>query len=532
MESQWHPYKDGQEKEKFIFLEHQEELEDMTLEISKKCLDERKKLPKPKRKYVMLESQVQNNKEILKDKSKILETNSQTMKSSKMLDQVSTGKEKVLIPFWNKYTTKMSKKLWLPTKIDYVNLNLNLWSGSSKRLAQNSWYSVSQKINPQNIQQKNWQKTYSLLSQFLWQEITDCVQGKKEKNEKTELKKQIEREKKEKKRMEKKATKEPPIKKVKRETKVKNITCSACGAKGHMKTNKICLNYVKPEKKEKKSKPGQSIKIRLYPTTNQKEILRRWLGTARWTYNKCLDAVKNGIEIKEEALREVCTNLDNFKTENTWVGETPSNIREGAMRDLKKAYESNFAKKKKNPDHKFEIKYKSRRRMHQDSIVIKSKDWKKGIICPEFWKEGPMQSGEPLPDSLIYDSRLIRTKLGEYYLSIPKPLEIVPENQGPPKSEGKKIISLDPGVRKFCSGYDPSGFLVEWGKKDKFDKKIADLCFKYDKAQSRWMSKEINHKSKYKMKRNGLKIQRKIRNRINDHHHKFSKWLCENYQKI
>jgi len=33
-----------------------------------------------------------------------------------------------------------------------------------------------------------------------------------------------------------------------------------------------------------------------------------------------------------------------------------------------------------------------------------------------------MKSAESLPKALKYDSRLIRTRLGEYYFCIPKPL--------------------------------------------------------------------------------------------------------------
>jgi len=39
-----------------------------------------------------------------------------------------------------------------------------------------------------------------------------------------------------------------------------------------------------------------------------------------------------------------------------------------------------------------------------------------------------MKSAEPLPEVLLYDSRLMKTKTGHYHLFVPKPLEIRSQN--------------------------------------------------------------------------------------------------------
>jgi regulator of replication initiation timing len=48
-------------------------------------------------------------------------------------------------------------------------------------------------------------------------------------------------------------------------------------------------------KKSQANKPptGKAILYRLYPTSDQKQLLQQWFGVARWTYDKCLDAIKN-----------------------------------------------------------------------------------------------------------------------------------------------------------------------------------------------------------------------------------------------
>jgi len=130
------------------------------------------------------------------------------------------------------------------------------------------------------------------------------------------------------------------------------------------------------------------------------------------------------------------------------------------MNDLFKSYLSNFAAKRT----KFKMKFRSKKD-RQQSIAILSKHWgrSKGIyafLCK-------MKSAENLPAELHYDARLVVNRLGEFYLCIPQPLDIRAENQGPIlQKEGSGVISLDPGVCTFMTGYNPSGMAVEWDKND------------------------------------------------------------------
>ena len=38
----------------------------------------------------------------------------------------------------------------------------------------------------------------------------------------------------------------------------------------------------------KKPPAGKALKIRLYPNSEEKQKLLKWVGTACWTYNRCL----------------------------------------------------------------------------------------------------------------------------------------------------------------------------------------------------------------------------------------------------
>lgn len=164
------------------------------------------------------------------------------------------------------------------------------------------------------------------------------------------------------------------------------------------------------------------------------------MGTARWTYNRCLVAVeKEGIERTKKALRAQCLNAANFNnTELKWILKTSYDIRDEVMNDLLKSYSTNFAAKQT----KFKIKFRSKKD-RQQSIAILSKHWGKSRGVYTFLRK--MKSAENLPAELLYDARLVMNRLGEFYLCIPQPLNIWAENQGPTQSEDA-VIALDPGV--------------------------------------------------------------------------------------
>jgi len=94
------------------------------------------------------------------------------------------------------------------------------------------------------------------------------------------------------------------------------------------------------------------------------------------------------------------------------------------------------------------------------------------------------------------------------------------------------VIALDPSVWTFMTGYDPSGFSIEWGKND--ISRIYRLCHEHDTIQSKRdkIHGKCHKRKRYKLRRAMLRIHRKIRCLINDCHRKLTKWLCENYRVV
>lgn len=156
---------------------------------------------------------------------------------------------------------------------------------------------------------------------------------------------------------------------------------------------------------------------------------------------------------------------------------------------------------------------------------------KAGRFYPTFFGEEPIKAAEPLPEQLEYDCRLQKTNLGEFYLCIPKPLEIKSDNQAPefPTYE-EGIVSIDPGVRTFATAYTPSGYVAEWGKRD--EKRLFRLCLHVDKLQSEWSLPTTRHRKRYRLKRAAKRVRRKIKNLVDELHKKLCNWIVNGFNLV
>lgn len=466
------PLKDGKKRKRSEQCTCQEEKDSLPKMTSNTSSESKKKKTKQNKKEesVTPEFLLNINDPILTDKLSSLNSNTPNTKSSQTSDPVSTGTGKVLKPFWTTFTDEESKKWWLPTKTGCADLDLNSWNGYVKNLTAKSWFTTkilqNNQITPsQPI--RNWQKTSlpSLLSSR--QEIMDS---------------------------------DP------------------------LKTNE----------EEQKNQQWKVHKIRLLPTKKQDQILKNWMGTVRWTYNQCLavwnqkQVIQNNepvtVKMNKKFFRSWCLNSDaEIVKNNPWLSETPYDIRDEGMNDFIKAFSSSVALQKTGKIKQFQMKFRSKKDDNASMAVLK-KHWKNNTWFKTFLGKVPIKSTQPLPKTLNADSRVQRTRNGKYYLCLIKPLEIRSENQGP----APRTLILDPGVRTFMTGYDPSGFIYEWGAKDM--NRIVRLHLTADELQSKWSN--MSHNKRYRMKRAWRRIHQKIKDLINDMHRKCIKWMVENFTQI
>lgn len=229
--------------------------------------------------------------------------------------------------------------------------------------------------------------------------------------------------------------------------------------------------------------PLKSRKIRIYPTAEQKSIMRRMMGTARYVYNQTVEYLKqdgtkaNWMGIKGGIINSL----------PEWAKEIPYQVKSVAVRDACEAVKN--AKKKFKQTGKFnEVSFRSRKTPRQSLFIIKA-TINAHAIFPKLL--GDMKFTEQVPKEIKHDCRLVLEDNYRWYVVIPVECEEIESTR---TKDGS--ISIDPGVRTFLTGYCEKGIL-EIGKGAQT--RIIAICFQLDKMQ-RKMTK-VNAKRRQNIKR-------------------------------
>lgn len=474
---------------------------------------------------VIAESQHQVREKIWKDKQNGLDPIILTTKLLETLDQVSTLKEKDLTPYWTSQSKVISEKLWLPTKIDYVDSVLN----STKELLNNtqmgkSWFSIKNKHH----QKKNSLMTSFQLSQY---SLPDCMDYEV----------------------------------ISSKTKSKNKPQS----KNNPQTNT--------------DKDVKTLKVRLFPSDKEIDEIKLMMDQQRWYYNATLSIMKKnhthdqliapnswsyiyirdllrGYEynetIKIDNNKEIIerdfikdenkTNYPvpkNCKTnEEWWKNGVNGRVVRGASKKFTMAINSGISNLKNGNISTFSMSYKSKKdpisllhfddgnypsfinkirstywfRTNRDEIRYSgyNKTGTKKTRCSISLKDIIKQTKKTSIE-IIYDK-----VTDKYYVHIPvdqhwyPSIDIRNENQMKYNIDKDSIVSLDPGVRKFLVGYDPKGNSIFFGEDAQL--KLIELLLEIDKTQDNTQ----------------LIKWKKMSNLINEIHWKCIHYLITNYSVI
>ena len=254
-------------------------------------------------------------------------------------------------------------------------------------------------------------------------------------------------------------------------------------------------------------------------------MMRAWIGTTRYIYNRCLSAIKTDNEkINFQSLRNKFVTAKNNPNIQNWELETPKDIRAEAIRDLTKAYHVAMINLKNNNINKFDLKFRTKKK--ESSIAIPytaisfKKNDKKLYIFKSYMKEPiKLSKDKSLKNIEINHTCRLKNDKGKWFLYIPiktKLKEIKPTNQA---------CSLDPGIRKFQTIYSEKETVKIIMNKDH----IKKLQNKLDLFQS-LRSKKLISKSHYQRKIN--KINHRFKNLIDDLHFQTITYLTNTFKTI
>ena len=270
-------------------------------------------------------------------------------------------------------------------------------------------------------------------------------------------------------------------------------------------------------------------KVILLPSKDVHVKLKRWMGCCRVTYNDALRYIKKDNIHKKTMfwLRNRFVNSCNIPGSKCWLLDTPKHVREGAIKDLAQAFDTNFKVKKKKPGHKFEIGFRSKK--DEQSIVLPKSSIKivggKLKLYPTFLGQKPIPICGSLPIQTIkHDCRLVYDRLGRWVLHIPTDLQkkiVVSDNQA-------RVVAVDPGVRTFatCWSSQEEGFKLGDGDASR----LYRLLLHMDRLMLK--TKASSGKTKHRMNIALQRMRVRYDNIVKDLHYQVSNFLLKRYDTV
>lgn len=279
----------------------------------------------------------------------------------------------------------------------------------------------------------------------------------------------------------------------------------------------------------------KTTKIKLHVRNEQDHArLRKVFGTVRFTYNQCVNYLRQNVDAKanKKVLRSLFVNNDSELVKgNSWLLDTGYDIRDDAISEFLAAMKGNFTKLKKKTQKFFKMNFKSKKHQRSETFYVRHRwiEQRENIVVLNLPKMSPITlwSGKLAPISILMDCKFQRTWTGEYYLCVPHAYGV--ENQDSDVN-ALKVCSLDPGVRTFQTVFDASDSCAyEVAPRD--IQKVVRLCIGLDKLASK-RDTAPNAKLRYNYKRAFRRLAKRIRNLVNEVHKQLAKFLAVNYDLV
>ncbi len=264
----------------------------------------------------------------------------------------------------------------------------------------------------------------------------------------------------------------------------------------------------------------QAIKVRLYPTTEQQEILARHFGCSRWWWNHalslCIETYKaTGKGLSQSALNALLPKLKK-QGETQWLAECYSQVLQATTLNLVTAYRNFFEGRAKYPT----FKSKKNRQSIQYPQSVKVVD-----SCLKFpGRVGIIKAKLHRPiEGIVKTVTISMTPSGKYYACVLTELE----GDNPTPNTDGKVAGIDLGLKDFA--------IVNDGvKTSKYanPKHLAKHERNLKRKQQKLARKDKASKSRDKARKLVARVLERVSNVRQDYLHKLSRKLVDDNQVI
>lgn len=264
-----------------------------------------------------------------------------------------------------------------------------------------------------------------------------------------------------------------------------------------------------------------------------KDIFKKWFDAYKYAYNKSNWLLKNSTcTYNDIDLRNIII-PKSVNNHIPWFLETPKDIRsEGIFENYKnwksaktnvlngyqKSFDIGYLSKKKSknkycfgiPGSAIKVSYDRKNiQIYNDYTNTQSKD----SMISNHW----LKLNKKIPNTCINEKNYLLKEHKIYFNGNSYYLCLVLDREQKEISNRKKIVAIDQGVRKIATAWSPNNEYM-FGN-NKFIQ-IKHLLKKRDMYQS-------NNSMK-----NYIKIENRIKNLVNELHHKTTTFLCKRYRNI
>ena len=414
----------------------------------------------------------QINKEmILNDNLNISETNIQPTLLYLILVLALIITEKASKKFWNSQCQINSQKLWLPTKIDWQDLDLNSLNTSSNLMEQNS-PSIIKIMKNQNQTQKNSLMTscQSSMSSHVDKWVKEDIITK---------------------------TRKIRIYPNNKQTKILNDWFST-----YRYVYNKTLGYITDSTKEDPLSYEVNLEFLFEPYhyMNFQSMRNHFITT------------KNNIFIKD------------------FEKNTPKDIRAGAIKDIISHFKTGFTQLKNGSISHFKLNFKRKKQINESLCLPKTsfeiKQSHISVYSTYFTKNSKIKLKTRTQKDIrklfnsqidIKDSLLHRDKQNRYYI-----LLVYEKNNDKIVEPKNNMCSLDPGCKSMFTGYSPD-IIFKIESHESLRKKLFDKIRHFQSLRGKNLIKKSKLLSKI------LQIHNKIKNIVSDIHWKTINFLRKTF---
>ncbi len=267
----------------------------------------------------------------------------------------------------------------------------------------------------------------------------------------------------------------------------------------------------------------KAIKIRIYPSDEQKQFINRQLGCCRVVYNSCLayrrdKYEKEGISITSSQSINYIVEL---KKEREWLKEVHSKVLQQSVMDMNSSYKNFFEGRCGFPKFKSKKDYEQKCRFPKDAFIgvrgnridliksLKDIHFKCSVRDERYLNKN---------QDRVHSLTLTRNKVGQYYLSV------LVDKQIEPKQSVNSVVGIDLGIKDFVITSEGQVFENLHFKKSETNK--------LKRLQKQLSRKQPNSKNREKARIKLAKLNQKIRNKKLHYLHQVSNQLVSENQII